>query len=224
MHICKTHELIDHIDAYMPANPVIIEAGAFDGSDTVRMAHRWPRSTIHAFEPVPTLFDRLIAQTALYSSIQCYPFALDACNGLAPLYISEKKERPGTASQANSLRKPYKRLDHSPLHFPRIITVETITLATFIAQKRIRVIDLLWLDLQGHELTVLQSIEASIRTVRAIATEVSFIESYHDQPLYEDVKRWLEERGFVEEWRTFADRTSWFFGNSLFVNNHFLTR
>jgi hypothetical protein len=44
------------IATYLPANPTIVEAGAHIGVDTVQMSKRWPRGTIHAFEPIPDLF------------------------------------------------------------------------------------------------------------------------------------------------------------------------
>ena len=44
---------------FLPENPVILEAGAHKGKDTVEMAKLWPAGTIHAFEPVPSLFKKL---------------------------------------------------------------------------------------------------------------------------------------------------------------------
>lgn len=47
------------IGEYLPYNPVIIEAGAHIGIDTIEMHKLWPKSTIYAFEPMSDLFDRL---------------------------------------------------------------------------------------------------------------------------------------------------------------------
>jgi len=44
--------------AFLPEKPVILEAGAHKGKDTVELAKIWPKGTIHAFEPVPTLFKK----------------------------------------------------------------------------------------------------------------------------------------------------------------------
>jgi len=55
MIICKPHQFVDIVAPYLPANPVIIEAGAFNGSDTIKLAKKWPQATIHAFEPVPAI-------------------------------------------------------------------------------------------------------------------------------------------------------------------------
>jgi precorrin-6B methylase 2 len=36
---------------YLPANPVIIEAGAYDGSNTRDFCRFWPECQVYAFEP-----------------------------------------------------------------------------------------------------------------------------------------------------------------------------
>jgi hypothetical protein len=38
------------IAPYLTDSPVILEAGACDGADTVKFAQRWPDATIYAFE------------------------------------------------------------------------------------------------------------------------------------------------------------------------------
>src|SRR6266487_2479433 len=43
----------------LPARPVIVEAGAHNGSDTVVLARLRPGAFVHAFEPVPRLFQEL---------------------------------------------------------------------------------------------------------------------------------------------------------------------
>ena len=42
---------------FIPADAVIVEAGAHRGFDTVQFARLWPEGTIHAFEPVPEKYD-----------------------------------------------------------------------------------------------------------------------------------------------------------------------
>src|ERR1700733_5696671 len=41
---------------YLPSNPIIVEAGAFDGKDTQLMAQFFPQGAIHTFEPDPDNF------------------------------------------------------------------------------------------------------------------------------------------------------------------------
>ena len=73
--------------------------------------------------------------------------------------------------------------------------------------------------MQGHALSVLKASSHILQTVKAIYTEVGFVEAYEGQPQYEQVKAWLEEQGFEEVGRDFEDQQQWFFGNMLFAKN-----
>lgn len=220
MIIFNSHKTIDTIAQFLPKNPVIVEAGAFDGNDTNKMATRWPAGTIHAFEPLPEIYERLTHNTQKHSNILYYPYALSSKNGSDLFYISEKPTKPGIASQAGSLHKPKDRLTRSPIIFPRTTQVTTITLSTWAQENNIKQIDLLWLDTQGHELTILQAAESFLINIRVILAEVSFIESYENQPLYNDVVQWLEKHGFEHVGCDFENQTKSFFGNALFINKN----
>lgn len=216
MKIFKSHEALAHIAPLLPQNPIIVEAGAFHGHDTLRMAARWPQGTIHAFEPVPELYTKLVAATVQHPNIKCYNFALSDHDGIATFYQSEKPNKPGIPSQAGSLHKPKERLAHSPIQFPSTIQVNTITLETWAKEHGVDHVDCLWLDMQGHELSVLEAAPHLLKTVRVIWAEVSFIESYEGLPLMPEVKAWIESQGFAEVGRDFENETDWFFGNMLF--------
>jgi len=212
----KPHETLLHIKDHLSSAPIIIEAGAFEGKETIKMATFWPQSTIHAFEPVPELFAILQKNTAQFPNIICYPLALSDTSGIATLYISEKPKKPGMPSQANSLLKPKERLALSPLTFPKTIQAPTITLDDWCAQYNVPRIDLLWLDLQGYELNVLKASPKTLAHVKAICTEVEFVEAYEGQYQYSDVKSWLTAQGFEMIGKDFPDEPTWFFGNALF--------
>jgi len=221
--IFKSHEAIEHTKPHLTASPVIIEAGAFDGRDTCALARAWPHGTIHAFEPVPELFERLKKNTATLNNVNCYQMALSDYTGTALFYVSEKPDKPGRSSQAGSLHKPKERLKRSPIQFPHIITVETITLHDWVRRFNITTIDMLWLDMQGHELSVMQASPDIMSCVLVIYTEVGFIEAYEGQQPYSVVKQWVVDQQFKEIGRTFENQVDWFFGNVLFLKNRVTT-
>ncbi len=219
MLIFKSHEALEHIKRYLPQNPIILEAGSFTGVDTIRMGCMWPASHIHAFEPVPELFQKLKNRISEYKNITGYQYALSNRNGSATFYVSEKPDKPGTASQASSLLQPKERLKYSPLIFPHTIAVQTITLDTWARTYNINSIDMLWLDIQGHELAVLQASKEILNTVQVIFTEVSFLESYKNQPKVDEVTQWMQEYGFTCVGQDYVSQTDYFFGNRLFVKD-----
>jgi len=213
----KPHESFQYIKQYIPTNPVIVEAGAFDGHETLRMLAVWPEATIHAFEPIPVIFKKLEENTVHLPNVHRYKIALSDVTGTSKLYVAEKPDRPDFPTQASSLRMPKERLLHSPIQFPYTINVPTITLDDWAQKYAIPKVDLLWLDMQGHELDALTAARALLKTVSVIHVEVSFIEGYLGQAQYPEVKTWLENAGFVMIGRDFSDQPAKFFGNALFV-------
>lgn len=217
IQLLKKHEILSHIAPYLPNNPIIIEAGAFTGGDTIKIAQHFPQATIHAFEPVPYLFERLQHNTASYTNVQRYPYALSTKNGTAPFHLAEKPENPGTPSQAGSLLRPQERLQWSSMQYNSTITVPTTTIDSWADEHHIDHIDCIWLDTQGFSLPILQAGPRILSTVKVLFIEVEFIQAYEGQYQYHEVRQWLEHRGFHLIGKTFNDETSWFFGEALFV-------
>lgn len=212
----KPHQALEHIKPYLPSNPIIVEAGAYKGKETIKLA-TMAQSTVHAFEPVPEIFEQLKTNTAQLPNVHCYPIALSDTTGITTMHLSEHPDRPGITSQGNSLLRPKERLTLSPLIFPKTMQVPTITLDDWAQQNAIDQIDLLWLDLQGHELATMQSSPKLLSTVKVILTEVEFAQAYEGQPQYPEVRTWLESQGFIMIGKDFPDNPTWFFGNAVFI-------
>jgi len=207
------HTLAD----YLPEDPIIIEAGAFKGKDTIRMAKQWPHGNIYAFEPVKELFDELQANCAPYTNIRCINLALADKVGECTFWPSEHPRRPGKASQAGSLLAPKERLKLSPITFGQATTVQSTTLDVWAKEEGIDHIDLLWLDLQGYELPVMQASPHLLKKTQCIWTEVHFTQAYEGQAQYQEVQQWLEMQGYTIAGKDFDEPPAWFFGNILAV-------
>jgi FkbM family methyltransferase len=217
MRIVKQHEILPVIKQHVSEQPIIVEAGSFNGRDTQKLATFWPKGTVHAFEPVPEIFDQLTMNTQHLSNVCRYQLALSSVTDTAIFHVSENPEKPGRPYPAGSLLAPKERLLWSKARYTKTIEVSTITLDEWAQQHAISHIDFLWLDLQGHELAVIKSSPHILKTVKAIFCEVQFIEAYEGQPLYTEVLSWLEKEGFTAIARDFENTTNWFFGNILFT-------
>jgi FkbM family methyltransferase len=177
---------------------VIIEAGAHIGVDTEELAEYFPNGKIYAFEPVPSVFSQLLERTKPYKNVSCIPLALSNQTGTAIMHVSG-----GMSDGSSSLLPPKDHLiDHPDVTFDTKIHVECTTLDEWAVLNHIRKIDLLWLDMQGHELNALKAGLVTLKNVQAIYTEVNLKEVYDGAPLYGEVRAWLEGFGFqaaVEE-------------------------
>ena len=198
------------IRGFLPADAVIIEAGAHVGHDTVELSRLWPEGRIHAFEPLPDLFATLKARTGDRPNVRCYPLALGGTSGRVEFNVSS-----GTSDASSSILAPKQHLEQHPeVTFDRTIVVEAITIDDWARRQGVRRVDFLWLDLQGYELFTLKSAGTILPAVRAIYTEVYLKESYRGVPLYPEVRDWLGRRGFTVEWEGLPWPDA---GNVLFV-------
>jgi 2-O-methyltransferase len=202
-----------YIRRFLPENAVILEAGAHIGTDTLEMAKLWQNATIHAFEPVPDLFQFLSKNTQGVSNIHIYPLALSDVTGELDIHISS-----GNSNGSSSILAPKQHLDvHPDVLFEEKMRVKTTTIDDWARQQQIQKIDMLWLDLQGYELPVLTKSLSILRGVKVIYTEVNLIENYENNATYSELKNWLHTQGFVVKREALAWKDG---GNVLFIREN----
>lgn len=180
------------IRRYLPKSPVILEAGAHVGLDTVKLAAAWPTGEIHAFEPVPAIFDQLKTRVHGLKNVKCYRLAVGRENGSAKIHVSG-----GESDGSSSLLKPKDHLTlHPEVSFTKPITIKVTSIDSWAKARGIAAVDFLWLDLQGLELAALKGATHVLKKVSAIHAEVNLVEVYENVPLYAELRSWLEKRGF----------------------------
>lgn len=198
------------VKQYLPLNPVIIDCGAHDGADSVELASILG-GHVHAFEPVPSLFDRLLSRTKTFGNIHCYNVALSDETGDQYFFVSE-----GGSDASSSLLEPKEHLlDHPDTMFSKKIKVKTLKLDDWAIQQKLLQVDMLWLDMQGFELQMLKASNLILDSVSVIHTEVSTKETYKGVILYKEYKDFLEKKGF--QVKIEAIPAGWDMGNVLFV-------
>ena len=208
-------EVVRRLRAILPENPIIVEAGTYDGQDTMELSRLLPKAKIYTLEPVPELFNKSVKRLESFSNIRIYNYALSDRTGVANMYLSEQKGTEGIVSMSSSLLAPKEHLDYSPdTLFKNIIEVQTTTIDDWAEKNSIAAIDVLKLDIQGNELNVLMASPKTMSTVKAILTEGEFVEAYEGQYLFEDIKTWMEDQGF--ELDTLFLAFGWF-GDALFI-------
>ena len=198
---------------YLPPNPVILDCGAHDGTDTAQLAKMFSKGIVYAFEPVDALYQKLKKVSLSSSNIKCFQLALADIDGTMDFYVSE-----GSSDASSSLLQPKDHLtDHPDTFFKNKISVKTNTLDTWAINNHVSKIDLLWLDMQGYELNMLMASPAILQTVTLIHTEVSTKETYKGVAQYIAYRNFLESKGFkvlIE-----AIPNGWDMGNVLFIKN-----
>jgi FkbM family methyltransferase len=204
---------LEEIARFLGDAPVILEAGALNGSDTVRMAMHWPASTIYAFEPIPAAYDEVRRRTMHLPQVSIHQVALADHSGSAEMHVSANAEG-GYRPDSSSLLAPTGHLAEYPhVTFIETITVETLTMADWASSKGVDRIDFMWLDMQGMELSTLQASPQVLAKTSAVLMEVTKQHMYEGDPLYGEVLAWMSTQGF----RAAIDRVTLRDGNVLFV-------
>lgn len=199
------------IESLLRPGSVVLEAGAADGTDTIKLAslHRGEIKVI-ALEPVPIAFEQLIAKTSHLSNVKAIQCALASYSGLGKMWES----RGDGSTDSSSLLSPELHARYfSDVEFRNQIQVQCITLDSLLAKLCQSQLDLMWLDMQGVELEVLRASPIAREGANAIYMEVSRKRLYSGASTYRDVVQQMRQWGF----KVAIDRVGAISGNMLFI-------
>lgn len=186
-----------YIRLFLPSNPIVIEAGAHCGSDTVTMSKTWPRGHIYAFEADPRIYPTLQRSVYGRKNISIYQLALGEEDGVGNFYLSRNPFEPGLGGQSSMFKYnkenwkwPHITIDDEPVKVP------VTTIDSFMNKMNLSKVDFIWLDLQGSEFQVLKASPNALKSAKVIKTEISMKEFYQGTVLFNDLKAFLVSHGF----------------------------
>ncbi|MDB5280360.1 MAG: noeI [Ferruginibacter sp.] len=184
----------------------ILDIGGCEGEDSVRYSKLFPKSSIFVFEPLSQNKKIILENFERYNvkNAELLNIALSDVKGQQDFYVSsghpsDKKndEVWDFGNKSSSLLPPGRVNEIVPwLKFENTISVTTETLENFINDRKIASVDFVHMDVQGAELKVLAGAGKSIKKIKAIWLEVSDLPLYKDQPLRNDVQKFMKENGF----------------------------
>jgi len=183
---------VQHVDRPLKAEeirnlvgsePVIVEIGSHEGTDTLRFLEAMPGARIYCFEPEQRAIARFKAIHHLdqHPQVTLYETAVADINGIDWFYPSTGKagEREDW-DFSGSLNKPTGHLSYSPeIKFKPPIKVSCIRLDTWLASEDVGWIDFIWADVQGSQRKLIAGGWQALTV-----TSYVYIEC-HRQPLYE---------------------------------------
>jgi FkbM family methyltransferase len=144
----KSGELaaLQRMKAAAPVADVIFDVGANVGEWTMSAARHWPRARIHAFEPSADTFVKLEAATT-GMPVTCVRSAVSDRSGQVQLH-----EVPGLPGLSSLHARD---LSTHGMEMTATEDVDAVTLDEYCDAHNITTIDVLKLDVEGHELAAL---------------------------------------------------------------------
>ncbi|MDX2114042.1 MAG: FkbM family methyltransferase [Planctomycetota bacterium] len=172
---------------------VFVDAGSNVGTMAQRMLDRFPRATVHAFEPVAETFEKLRSRFAGSRSVVPVRAALGASDGEVDIRVNGC---PGTSSVLASHERAI--VYHGDnLRTRRVERVRVMSLDGWAHSAGIERVDFLKIDVQGYELEVLKGAERLLRSgVVAVYSEAQMTEIYEGAAMFSDIDLFLRGRGF----------------------------
>lgn len=196
---------------------LVFDVGAHDGRSSLSYARWWPKAHFEIFEPLQQWFNvgkRAFEWERIIDRAGFHQVAVSNENGSAQFHISEFHGTEELAGSSSLLEPKLHEVTFPDIKFGRVEDVRTVRLDTHMEACSLNVPDFLHLDVQGAELMVLEGMGKYLQNVTAIWMEVERVELYQNQPLVEDVQRFLKDAGFRLE----VDAVGEIFGDQLWVN------
>ncbi len=169
----------------------IVDVGANKGQFSVAATRRFPRATIHAFEPVEGAFQQLRKNIARYPNVTVHRKALGTSIGPAPFYQNQFDQVSSVLPIDPANHHPY--FDRDAV---RVVSVEMERLDRLAPQLNLGHPSLLKLDVQGYEKQVLCGAAGCLRAIDYIVLELPFVRLYQDQPLFPEMHDFLSQLGY----------------------------
>ncbi len=149
--------------------PAFMDVGANAGEYSELLLARFPKASVHAFEPHPKTFVTL--KQNMKGRVQCHPLALGAEKGAFHLY-----DRGGNDGgiRASLAKEALETVQSKPLT-EYSVTVSTVD--DFVQEHSISTIDFMKIDTEGFEMDVLKGAHVALsqRKIGAIQFEFADI-------------------------------------------------
>ena len=199
----RVEYLLDAID--FNQIKTILDIGTWHLKQTIELSQIFEFATIHAFEPNPETFKYCsnVLQSLsnfMKNRISIHEIALTNEIGRLSFYPLDKTKTHSTNEGIASLSRLRSHMDGSLLNdkwVQKEITVEATTLEKWSQQNNIKAIDLIWMDVQGAELKVLQGSKSVLSNVKAICTEAGLTPYYEEHSLKQQIDDFMKENNIV---------------------------
>jgi FkbM family methyltransferase len=169
----------------------VLDIGASRGQFAKYVRRLLPDAFIHSFEPIPAVYQELLAAMRGDTKFAAHAVALGDRTQSALMNVNDFSPSSSLLDMAETHVTAFPHSQHSHAQSVRVVPLDTWAEETALSDPMF-----LKLDVQGYEDRVLAGALQTLKRVSVVMTEVSFTELYRGQPLFDDIHTILRTNGF----------------------------
>lgn len=172
---------------------LVLDVGANAGQFGRELRQNGYRKTIVSFEPLSAAYARLEEAASGDPDWQCKQLALGETSGPRPLNVATNEGASSSfLPMADELGSSAPSVTYEGVETVEVTTLDELAPDLFTGDEPVW----LKLDVQGYELRVLEGATRTLPRLDAVELELSLVELYKGQPLFDEVLRVLQDAGF----------------------------
>jgi len=169
----------------------ILDIGANEGQFADKIRLLFPHARIYAFEPLPSVFEKLKNNFREDAKFAAYNLGLGNESGILELNANEYSPSSSFLNLADAHTSNFEEAVET-----KKINVTVERLDDISAIKEIVLPLLIKVDVQGFEDMVIEGGKNTFKKASVVICELSFVELYKGQSLFEDIFRRFTHLGF----------------------------
>ena len=201
---------------------VIFDVGGNVGQTVSFYKNIYPSSSVYSFEPIPKTFEQLQKHCESIPDVASFNIAFGERKDSMKIKVVKDP-----TSVLNSLSNDFQdSLEQNPYSYDTV-TIHVETLDEFVADHKIGNIDLLKIDTEGYEVSVLKGAEKLLASgkVSAIICEAGFMRQNTRNTYFGDINDILEKHGYalfgIYEMGHLGFKNGIHYGNLLYISKDF---
>lgn len=186
-------EVVHNISGYCPEINTVIDVGANQGQFALAITDKFPKATIHSFEPLPDIYDILTSNTKHKKQIHTYNLALGSTSGQLNFYKNNYSHASSALPMSNFQKENIPNIDDTQLIEVPVERFDTIGTTLSLTSPV-----LLKLDVQGFEKEVLVGSKQLISKIDYLVFEASFTPMYDGEATFDEMHDFAKSLGFEQ--------------------------
>jgi FkbM family methyltransferase len=170
---------------------VVYDIGAAQGITAKCFAKLKQVSSVHAFEPIPSSYDLLLAGSRQFTKIECHQVGMGNVSGEQTLYLNNWTNSSSLLSTTDLFQQEVAGVDITSK-----IQIPVVKLDEYVRGKSLPIPDLIKIDVQGYEKEVIEGGVDTITKAKYCFMEMSFQSLYDGSPLFGDLYQTMVDLGF----------------------------